>query len=190
MKRIFRFALIAALLPAVMTLGACRYKATDEDKLRIEGVISGFKSGIEQYNIPSMTANLTDAFVLTLKEGSLQYSKTLSTLREELESEETKQLDWRSAYGYRLELGLSGGVPSFNDRFATAQSAFAVTESATGIESIVTDTGTIDWQFVKMGDYWRVAAMTITFDTSASTASVVRPYSLPVSPFFRRSSRL
>lgn len=189
MKCIFRFTLIAVLLPVVMTLGACRYTATDGDRLCIEGVIAGFRHGIEQYGVSSMTANLTDAFVLTLKEGSQQYSKTLSVLEEELQAEETNQLYWRSTYGYRLELGLGGGTPLFNDRFATAHNAFTVAESATGIEPIVTDTGTIDWQFVKMGDYWRVAAMTITFDTVMSSTAVASAGSLPGSPFFKRSSR-
>lgn len=189
MKRTIRLASIAALLLAVMTLSACRYQATDADKAAIGGVITGFKTGIERYDISLMTANLTDAFVLTLKEGSLEYYKTLSVLREELNAEEKNQLDWRETYGYMLELGLTGGTPSFNDRFATARSGFTVIESAEGIAPITTDTGTIDWQFVKMGDYWRVAAMTITFNTTASGAAMSKSFALSGSPFFRRSSR-
>lgn len=189
MKRAIHLAKVAIVLLTAIAVSACRYNATDADRAAVEGIISTFANSIETYSVSSMTGNMTDSFVLTLKEGSLDYSKTLSTLREELESEETNQLDWRSAYGYRLELGLTGGVPSFNDRFAAAQRGFSVIESADGIAPITTDTGTIDWQFVKMGECWRIAAMTITFDTATGSTAAVTPGSLPGSPFFRGSSR-
>lgn len=190
MKRIIRFAKIAVLIAATMTLGACGgYQATDTDRLHIEAIIGRFQFGIERYDIPSMTGDLSDAFILTLREGSLEYSKTLSALREELEADATDQSYWRNNYGYRLQLVLTGGNPLFNDRYATARSGFTVIESSDGIDPITTDTGTIDWQFVKMGDYWRVAAMTITFNTTASSAAMDKSFSFSGSPFFRRSSR-
>lgn len=189
--RSIRFALLTVLLlAAVVTLGACRYQATDLDKTAVEGVISGFKFGIERYNVVYMTRDLADAFVLTLKEGDLEYSKTLSVLFEELEAEETNQLYWRETYGYKLELALTVGTPLFDDRFATAHSVFTVIESANGIGPMVTDTGTIDWRFVRMGEnYWRVTAMTITFDTATSGAAAASAGSLPGSPFFGRGSK-
>lgn len=189
MKRTLRLTKVVVLIVAVMTLNACGgYQATDSDRFAIERIVNDFKFGVENYFIDDMTKYFSDAFVLTLKEGTLEYSKTFAVLKEELESEASDQSYWRSTYGYRLKLELSGVSPLFNDRFASARTSFTVIESATGIDPITTDGGAIDWQFALMGGSWRVTAMTITFNTAGATAAAT-PVSLPGSPFFQRGSR-
>lgn len=160
----------------------------------LETLVGRFEQGIEEYSLSGMTDELSAAFVLTLKEGSLSYEKDLPTLRGELEADEENQLYWRQQYGYRLDLRLSDltfSLPSATS--ASAIGRFTVVEWAEKteppVEQTVTDQGAISWQFAKTGSSWRTAAMTITFEApELASARSARPApALPGNPFFRRS---
>lgn len=202
MLRIVKLAgLLAAMTAITLFLAGCTGGGPSFDGAKeaaaVKAVIAGFEQGIEDYSMEGMTGCLTSGFVLTLVEGGRSYDKSYGTLLAELEADEDNQLRWRHDYGYKLDLQLNNLTVSVaSATSARAFARFGVEERADGttpkIDPRITDSGTIEWQFAKVGGNWKVTAMTITFDPHhALKAAGVRsavPGELPGNPFFRRPS--
>lgn len=154
-----------------------------------------FEQGVEAYDVTKMTDCLTASFTLTLCEGGLSYTKDRATLDAELAADERDQLYWRAEYGYHLDLEFSPLVVAVQSATsATVTARFYVYEGADRlsppIATTITDQGELSGQLAKADGIWKLAAMTISYDTPTAAA---RPASalptglrLPGAGFFRR----
>lgn len=150
-------------------------------KAAIGAVIDGFEDAVEAYDVDGMLACLSGAgFKLTLSEAGYSYTKDFTTLKNELEADARNQLDWRKpkadgGYGYVLDLQL--GTQTFSNITSTGAivtQTHQVFESADGIDELMTDKGTITWQFAKISGEWKATAMTITFDQVPQAGAAAR----------------
>lgn len=150
-------------------------------KAAIGAVIDGFEDAVEAYDVDGMLACLSGGgFKLTLLEAGYSYTKDFTTLQGELEADEQNQLDWRKpkadgGYGYMLDLRL--GTQTFSNITSTGAivtQTHEVFESADGIDELMTDKGTITWQFAKISGEWKATAVTITFEPVQTAGAVAR----------------
>ncbi|MEW5866413.1 MAG: hypothetical protein AB1774_06070 [Bacillota bacterium] len=142
-------------------------------------VIDGFEADIEAYDIDETDGALSclsgTGFKLTLEEAGASYDKTYATLKQELEDDEENQLYWRTNNGYRLDLRL--GTRVFSNVSATGAvvtQRYSVAEWATRIPVVVTDQGSITWQFANVSGAWKATAMWITFEPVQTRAAGIR----------------
>lgn len=180
------------LIVLLFTITGCGKSEGDSNrystqKYEIAQALKDFKSAVEEYNVELMLAMFnkdTTESILTIQEGSFSYSKNYSTLKAELEEDETNQLTWRKdpdqnvsdrhGYALRMELGtLSYSNMSESGGYATQ--TFEIYESAVNppIAETKTDSGAIIWKMAMTTGQWKAVSMTINFNTNASLSNTI-----------------
>lgn len=147
-----------------------------ETKTAINNGINAFKTAVQNYNVDGMLAFLNEAsFTLTISENSASYNKTYATLENELVADEAKQLHWRKPTaegGHSYVLTMVLGAITYSNLSATGGIAtvpFTIKEQADGIGQMVTDTGSIVYEMVKIQGEWLCQKMTINFDSQSAS---------------------
>ncbi len=185
-----RTILAVLLVIAVLTMAGCggggggssSPSSYTTEKTEIEQTLSGFKTAVETYDVNGMLAVFGDpdpsAMVLTIQEGNISYKKSYSTLKKELEEDETNQLTWRKepvqgGRGYKLDMVLgSYAYSNMSSSGGYASQTFEIWESSENpvIGRTETDSGTIIWSMVKTTGKWKAVSMTITFNSMTTSA--------------------
>jgi len=193
MKAIIVYILIAGIM--VIAAGCIGNKGGNnsnndsEIEKAIASRVNSFKEAVEDYDVEKMLDFLfEDEFVLNIEEGS-SYQKDYSTLVDELKEDEGKQLYWRrttegGGNGYILYMELEEIVYTNTSSTGSIVTVpFTIKEEAANIPRIVTDTGTMVCDMVKLKGEWYCQSMTIHFNTGEIAAQGITNKNRKVSGF-------